>query len=163
MRVRKGNILIGDNRTLNNIFRESRFNGWTQGELFIVTDDLIPNARRDDFEQNEAYYKFIEKLQDGVGCQMTKAIREASQLRNDSSAKIINEIEKQVKYSFELNAHNTTLLEQIKMKSLSRKHCVNILVLLQRRWLYCRRTESSLISNWQTVHLLDKDHSAVKK
>ena len=45
---------------------------------------------------------------------MTKAIREASQLRNDSSAKIINEIEKQVKYSFELNAHNTTLLEQIK-------------------------------------------------
>ena len=99
MRVRKGNILIGDNRTFNNIFRESRFNGWTQGELFIVTDELIPNARRDDFEQNEAYYKFIEKLQDGVGCEITKAIREASRRRNDFSAKIINEIENQVNHA----------------------------------------------------------------
>ena len=39
------------------ILKEARFNGWTQGEIFIVTDKLIPNARRDDFEQNDAYYK----------------------------------------------------------------------------------------------------------
>ena len=51
MRVRKGNILIGDNKTLNSIFREARFNGWTQGELFIITDKLIPNARRDDLNK----------------------------------------------------------------------------------------------------------------
>ena len=96
LRVRKGNILIGDNRTLNSIFKEARFNGWTQGELFIVTDKLIPNARRDDFEQNEPYYKLIQALQDGVGAQITKAIREASLQRNDSSARVINEVQQQV-------------------------------------------------------------------
>ena len=96
IRVRKGNILIGDNRTLNGIFKEPRFNGWTQGELFVVTDKLIPNARRDDFEQNEAYYKFIEALQEGIGTEITKVIRETSSLRNDTSAKVITEIQSQV-------------------------------------------------------------------
>ena len=96
IRVRKGNILIGDNRTLNGIFKEARFNGWTQGELFIITDKLIPNARRDDFEQNEAYYKLIQALQNGVGVEIAKAIREASIQRNDTSARVINEIQKQV-------------------------------------------------------------------
>ena len=96
IRVRKGNILIGDNKTLNSIFKEARFNGWTQGELLIVTDRLIPNARRDDFEQNEAYYKFIEALQNSIGAEITKAIREASSLRNDTSARVITEIQNQV-------------------------------------------------------------------
>ena len=96
IRVRKGNILIGDNHTLDVIFREPRFNGWTQGELFVVTDKLVPNARRDDFEQNEAYFNLIEALQAGIGAEISKAIREASSLRNDASAKVITEIQKQV-------------------------------------------------------------------
>ncbi len=96
IRVRKGNILIGDNKTLNGIFRENRFNGWTQGELFIITDKLIPNARRDDFEQNDAYYKLFDALKEGVGAEITKTIRDASHQRNDSSAKVISEITKDV-------------------------------------------------------------------
>ena len=96
IRVRKGNILIGDNHTLDSIFREARFNSWTQGELFVVTDKLIPNARRDDFEQNEAYYNLIAALQNGVGADITKAIREASTLRNDNSARIISEVQQQI-------------------------------------------------------------------
>lgn len=96
LRVRKGNILIGDNKTLNNIFRESRFNGWTQGELFIITDKLIPNARRDDFEQNEPYFKLLQALSDGVGLTITRAIREASTSRNDASNKVLREITKKI-------------------------------------------------------------------
>lgn len=96
IRVRKGNILIGDNKTMNIIFREARFNGWTQGEIFIVTDKLIPNARRDDFEQNSAYFKLITALQDGVGYEITRKIREASNSRNDSSAKKLNEVQRQL-------------------------------------------------------------------
>lgn len=96
LRVRKGNILIGDNKTLNNIFRESRFNGWTQGELFILTDKLIPNARRDDFEQNEYYFKLLNALSDGVGLTITRAIREASTSRNDVSTKVLKEVTKKV-------------------------------------------------------------------
>lgn len=95
-RVRKGNILIGDSRTMNVIFKEARFNGWTQGEIFIVTDKLIPNARRDDFEQNDAYYKFIEALSCGVGTEITRTIREASVARNNPSAKALREVEKKI-------------------------------------------------------------------
>lgn len=96
IRVRKGNILIGDNKTLNGIFRESRFNGWTQGELFIITDKLIPNARRDDFEQNQYYFKLLEALREGVGLDITRAIREASISRNDVSAKTMREVTKKL-------------------------------------------------------------------
>lgn len=96
LRVRKGNLLIGDNKTLNSIFRESRFNGWTQGELFILTDKLIPNARRDDFEQNQYYFKLLDSLSEGVGMDITHAIREASLLRNDASAKVMREVAKKI-------------------------------------------------------------------
>lgn len=95
-RVRKGNILIGDSKTMNAIFKEARFNGWTQGEIFIVTDKLIPNARRDDFEQNDAYYKLIEALSDGVGLEIARTIREASLTRNNPNAKALREVEKKL-------------------------------------------------------------------
>lgn len=96
IRVRKGNILIGDNKTLNGIFREARFNGWTQGELFIITDKLIPNARRDDFEQNQYYFQLLEALREGIGLDITHAIREASLSRNDVSAKAMREVVKKL-------------------------------------------------------------------
>ena len=95
-RVRKGNILIGDSKTLNGIFKEPRFNGWTQGEIFIVTDKLVPNARRDDFEQNEAYYQLIDTLSRGVAVDIARAIREASQTRNDPSMKVLKEMDKKI-------------------------------------------------------------------
>lgn len=95
-RVRKGNILIGDSKTMNVIFKEARFNGWTQGEIFIVTDKLIPNARRDDFEQNDAYYKLIEALRNGVGLDIARTIREASLTRNNPNAKALREVEKKI-------------------------------------------------------------------
>ena len=95
-RVRKGNILIGDNHTMNAIFKESRFNGWTQGEIFIVTDKLIPNARRDDFEQNDAYYKFMEALSNSVGLEIARTIREVSSTRNNPNAKALREIERKI-------------------------------------------------------------------
>ena len=95
-RVRKGNILIGDSRTMNAIFKEARFNGWTQGEIFIVSDELIPNARRDDFEQNDAYYKFIDALSNGVGMEIARTIREASSIRNNPNAKALHEVEQKI-------------------------------------------------------------------
>lgn len=95
-RVRKGNILIGDSKTMNGIFKEARFNGWTQGEIFIITDKLVPNARRDDFEQNDAYYKLIDALSNGVALDIAKTIREASQTRNDPSVKVLKEVDRKV-------------------------------------------------------------------
>lgn len=120
-RVRKGNILIGDSKTMNGIFREARFNGWTQGEIFVVTDKLIPNARRDDFEQNDTYRTFIRILSESVGSEIAKKIREASQTRNDPSAKIIRETTKKVNEAtqvmsdgFNSSVDKENLIDQLK-------------------------------------------------
>lgn len=90
LRLRKGNIQIGDEHTLDIIFKEARFNGWTQGEIFAIDDDLIPNARRDNFEQNNAYWELLHALKDGIGASITSQIREASKRRNDPVQKAVN-------------------------------------------------------------------------
>lgn len=81
LRVRKGNLLIGDGQTLNISFKDARFNGWVLGELFVVDEQLIPNARRDDFEKNSEYLLWREKLM-SITANITKDIRKASLSRN---------------------------------------------------------------------------------
>lgn len=90
LRLRVGNILIGDGQTLNIIFKDPRFNGWTIGEIFIIDPKLIPNARRDNFEKNEEYYSFIEQLI-RISNELTKKIRKVSLMRNIRLATAIKE------------------------------------------------------------------------
>jgi len=87
LRVRKEGILIGDRFLLNDVFKEERFNGWVQGEVFVFDDKIIPNARRDDFERNKEYLYLIEELRK-VGEQISYEIREASKLRNQKNSGI---------------------------------------------------------------------------
>jgi hypothetical protein len=62
IRLRVGNIQIGDSRLVDTIFPEPRFNAWAVGECHIISNKLIPNARRDDFEQNKPYDNLINQL-----------------------------------------------------------------------------------------------------
>lgn len=89
IRIRKGNILIGDNQTLNVCFKDARFNGWAIGEIFIVDSQLVPNARRDNFEKNAAYFLLIEQIK-SLAANLVKDIRSASIARNNELAKVIN-------------------------------------------------------------------------
>lgn len=81
LRLRVGNILVGDSTSLNSIFKDTRFNGWIVGEVIINSPELILNARRDDFEHNDAYYVLFEQLQ-AIASEITKSIRTASVIRN---------------------------------------------------------------------------------
>jgi molecular chaperone HtpG len=63
LRVRKHNIQIGDERTLDSLFSQDRFNRWFVGEIHVYDKDIIPNARRDDFEKNDIYFKFRDRLE----------------------------------------------------------------------------------------------------
>lgn len=81
LRLRKGNIQIGDGQTLNTIFKDARFNGWSIGEIFVLSSQLIPNARRDNFEKTPAYFVLMEQLQK-VAAEITREIRAASLKRN---------------------------------------------------------------------------------
>ena len=64
IRIRKGNILIGDENTFGQFFRseQNRANGVFIGEIHIFDADVIPNARRDDFEKNQAYAELSRPL-----------------------------------------------------------------------------------------------------
>lgn len=66
LRVRKRNILIGNNRSLDEFFGRNtnqRFNRYFIGEIYVFDDDLIPNARRDDFEKNSTYFAFKREVE----------------------------------------------------------------------------------------------------
>ncbi len=60
IRLRSNNILIGDHRTFSRVFEKVqksyfRMNGYYSGEVHILDTDIIPNSRRDFFEDNEAW------------------------------------------------------------------------------------------------------------
>lgn len=93
IRLRKGNILVGDHQTLNVVFKDARFNGWSIGELFAVDKQLIPNARRDNFEKNTAYFILFEQLSH-LSATIAKNIRAASLQRNSELSNAIEQIDK---------------------------------------------------------------------
>ena len=92
IRLRKGNILIGDNQTMNVVFKDARFNGWSIGEIFVVDPCLIPNARRDSFEKNAEYFRLFEKLTT-IAAGIVKDIRSASLARNAALANAVSQTE----------------------------------------------------------------------
>lgn len=52
LRVRAGDVQIGEAGVLADIFPEQRFDAWTVGEIHILDPRIMPNGRRDDFERN---------------------------------------------------------------------------------------------------------------
>ena len=67
IRVRMGNILIGDGHLLDRCFREDRFNGYMISEIHASSPDLIPNSRRDDFIDNETKTFILQLDRKGNG------------------------------------------------------------------------------------------------
>ena len=84
IRIRQGNILIGDKGSCGMLFKEERFNGWMIGELFVLDKDLIANSRRDGFEKNAAYFELLEELKSWASG-VTRKIRHLSYERSLSS------------------------------------------------------------------------------
>ncbi len=64
LRLRKGNIQIGESSTLRRLFKDARGNEYFIGEVFAVHPDLIPNARRDYFNENAIRDVFEAQLRD---------------------------------------------------------------------------------------------------
>ena len=81
IRLRKGNIQLGGRTVLNSFFKDERFNGWLIGELHVVSNNLIPNARRDNLEKTDDYYKLQEQLRIWAD-EISSLIRKISISRN---------------------------------------------------------------------------------
>lgn len=119
VRVRQGNILIGNQRTLAPYYKESRFNGWAVGEVYVISSNLIPNARRDDFEKNITFSEFAIGLRDTIGTEITDKIRTASKIRNNPMQKTLKKVECDVAKVEEVlttGFHSSTEKEQVVSK-----------------------------------------------
>ena len=62
LRLRTGNIQVGDHVLLEDLFTEPRFNGWSVGEVHVIDRRIVPNGRRDHFEQNAHLQNLLNHL-----------------------------------------------------------------------------------------------------
>lgn len=62
LRLRSGNIQVGGHTLLQDLFSETRFNSWAVGEVHVLDNRIIPNGRRDHFEQNAHYNNLLNHL-----------------------------------------------------------------------------------------------------
>jgi molecular chaperone HtpG len=77
IRLRTGNVQVGDNALLEDMFPEPRFNGWAVGEVHVIDSKVLPNGRRDHFEQSAHFDNLLNQL--------TPIVREIAKHCRDSS------------------------------------------------------------------------------
>ncbi len=95
IRLRKGNIQIGDEKQLVKLFKEPRGSLYFYGEVHAANPNLIPNARRDYFTENEIL-KYFEKNLRNKFIELHKLYYFSSKIRNEKK-----KIEKLVDYKKE--------------------------------------------------------------
>ena len=81
MRARVGNIQIGHDRLFAEIFPEDRFCSWSIGEVHVLDPRVVPNGRRDEFENSAHLDNIIAHLRP-VGAEVARECRLSSQRRN---------------------------------------------------------------------------------
>lgn len=81
VRLRVGNIQVGDESILAPLFQESRFCGWAIGDIHVISPKIVPNGRRDDFEQTPAFSHFQNEMKI-LARSITSLIRDRSAKRN---------------------------------------------------------------------------------
>jgi hypothetical protein len=112
LRIRQGNIAVGDEYFLRDLFSESRFATWQIGELH-VTPLLKLNARRDGFEESLEYEEFLEWA--SILCRRLSGLcRQSSRDRSARQTKerLFKELEQQLSIPFFIDEeHLTSFIE----------------------------------------------------
>ena len=93
IRVRHGNIEVGNEYFLEEIFAERRFATWHIGEIHL-NHNIKPNARRDGFEESSDYESFLEQAS-VLGRSLSTLCRKLSQIRSSrlNAVKKLSDIE----------------------------------------------------------------------
>jgi Histidine kinase-, DNA gyrase B-, and HSP90-like ATPase len=81
LRLRSGNIQVGDSAILEHLFTEARFNSWCVGEVHVIDSRIVPNGRRDHYEQNVHYTNLINQLSP-IAREISTRCRQSSIRRN---------------------------------------------------------------------------------
>lgn len=81
IKVRSGNIQVGDSDIFRALFKQERFNTWCVGEFHIIDNKIKANGRRDGFEHNKNYYSFLDYIKP-IASKLSKVIEDTSRERN---------------------------------------------------------------------------------
>ena len=92
LRLRMGNMQVGGHNLLEDLFPEPRFNSWSVGEVHVVDRRIVPNGRRDHFEQNIHFHNLANHL--------TPAARDIARRCRTSS------VRRKLQREFELHAQS---------------------------------------------------------
>ena len=119
LRIRHGNILIGDKNLLSDFYRERRFNSYLIGEMHTLDHKLIPNSRRDDFEDNSFKEEFYNCFIKEIGLPYSRKIREASEVRSRTNKELLEnnifEIAKKIiNHGYLSEVQKKKIIEEIK-------------------------------------------------
>ncbi len=91
IRLRSGNIQIGEEDVLDPFFKEERFNRWCVGELHVIDERINPNGRRDYFDPSP-HLRHLENHIQSIINGVVKKCRAASSNRVQSR-KVITVLE----------------------------------------------------------------------
>jgi molecular chaperone HtpG len=80
LRVKVGNLQVGDQHLLDRCFRENRFNSYIVGEIHIFDESLLPNSRRDDFVDNKEKTLLYNVIEREIGLPLSREIRRRSRI-----------------------------------------------------------------------------------
>lgn len=124
LRLRKENIQIGDEDALQKLFKQDRGHHYFIGEVFAVDPDLIPNAQRDYFNENEKRNQFEFEIERYFNEELSKIYYDGSTI--NSAFNKIDLFEKKEREYNEKEAsgvfideeHRKTELEEIKKAEL---------------------------------------------
>ena len=82
LRLRSGNIQLGNDDALQELFKEPRGNYYYVGEVFAVNRNLIPNSQRDYFNENEMRVEFENLLRVYFYDTLHKIYYDANKIKN---------------------------------------------------------------------------------
>lgn len=80
IRLRAGNIQVGDEALLAPLYPELRFAAWAMGDIHVSSKKIIPNGRRDDFEHS-VHYSWLQSELSAKAGELAHRIRTRSQQR----------------------------------------------------------------------------------
>lgn len=114
LRVRCGNIQIGNDDVVQELFKENRGNYYFVGEIFTVDKKLIPNSQRDYFNENEERVVFEDELRQYFYDVLHRLYYDANKIKNaykkqEGYVSIVEEYNKK-------NSENGFLDEEAKQK-----------------------------------------------
>ena len=118
LRVRVRNIQVDGTEIMDGLFRDyqpsyDRFNRWYVGEVHIDPRRVVPNARRDGFEENESWASIKDALVTTVCADLSSAAYAASKKRQTDSEKLLADVEKLVARSEALAQSSRATYDQV--------------------------------------------------